>query len=161
MLTKKQLKQLRKEIVLNSLYIKDYSNSLYIDPKTCCNFFDSYIEELYYIAEEDGFNSDDISDIIDKYDNIENLYNYYLCYEDEPLLQDDFIASKPINNSDAIIIYNVDDYYIITGMIYLSGLYMKSAKITRNKIYHDGNGDPYFNKYGSRYYLSDFMRKDF
>ena len=75
MLTKNQLKQLRKEIVLNSLYLKDYSNSLYIKEKTACAFFDSYIEYLYEIATEDQFKSKDILDVIDRYDNIDNLYN--------------------------------------------------------------------------------------
>ena len=40
-MTYKQFKQLRNEIVLNSLFLKDYSNSFYIKNKTVCAFFDS------------------------------------------------------------------------------------------------------------------------
>ena len=76
MLTRKQLKQLKSEIVLNSLFLKDYSNTLYISEKTVYNFFEAYIENLYDIAASDDFNSKDIIDILEKYDNIDNLYNY-------------------------------------------------------------------------------------
>lgn len=77
MLTKKQLKQLRKEIVLNSLFISDYNNSLYIDNNAVCAFMDAYLENLCDIASCDGYEGD-VIDIIHKYDNIDNLYNYYL-----------------------------------------------------------------------------------
>ena len=164
MLTKNQLKQLRKEIVLNSLYLKDYSNSLYIKEKTACAFFDSYIEYLYEIATEDQFKSKDILDVIDRYDNIDNLYNYYNCYEDDPLLQDDIIASKPINNSDSMVIYDIkydyDSYsnYVIVGCLYLSGLYIASDKIKKYKLYDSMRRGYYFNYKNHRYYIDEFLK---
>lgn len=159
MLTKKQLKQLRNEIVLNSLFLKDYSNTLYISEKTACSFFDSYIENLYDIASDDGFNSKDIIDIIDKYDNIDNLYNYYMdCCIDgyDPLLKDDYIAYIFIGIGYSILIYDVSDYKIkVAAMID-----NKISKITSNSVFYDNNGDPYFKKYGYKYYLSEAIRKD-
>lgn len=162
MLTKKQLKQLRNEITLNSLFLKDYNNSLFIKEKTACNFFDGYIEYLYEIAADDNFNSDNVLDVIDRYDNINNLYNYYTSMEYDPLLQDDYIASTHINNSDGIVIYDVIDdyrgYYVLSAHHYLSGLCVLNTRITKNKIYIDRQGDTYFIKDKTRYYLNTFMR---
>lgn len=78
-MTKKELKQLRKEIVLNSIFIKDYSNSFGIDPEKVCNFFDGYLEDL-----SDKYNTRDL-DIILKHDNIANLWSYYNCFCFDPL----------------------------------------------------------------------------
>ena len=159
MLTRKQLKQLRNEIVLNSLFLKDYSNTLYISEKTVYNFFEAYIENLYDIAASDNFNSKDIIDILEKYDNIDNLYNYYIdsCIDDyDPLLKDDYIAYIFIGIDYSILIYDVSDYKIkVAAMIN-----NKISKITSNNIFYDNNGDPYFKKYGYRYYLNEAIKKD-
>ena len=40
---------LRKQIILNSLFISDYRNTFGIDPHVVCDFFDSY---LSYLDEE-------------------------------------------------------------------------------------------------------------
>lgn len=72
MLSKRQLKQLRSEIVMNSVFLKDYSNSLNINEKTACNFFDGYSE---YIDDEN------------LQDNINNLYDYYCIYDYDPLVR--------------------------------------------------------------------------
>ncbi len=85
MLTKNQLLQLRKEIVLNSLYYSDYKNSFGIDEHIVCNFFDSYIEYLQELEKE---NNEDLSidDFFNKYDTHENLIDYYFyMFEDDPL----------------------------------------------------------------------------
>ena len=78
-MTKKELKQLRKEIVLNSLFIKDYSNSFGIDPEKVCIFFDGYLEDL-----SNKYNTRDL-DIVLKHDNINNLWSYYNCFCFDPL----------------------------------------------------------------------------
>lgn len=75
-LTKEQLWNLRKEIVLGSLFIKDYKNSLNINPQAVCNFFDSFIENAQQ-DDEGNFNNKEIED----FDNAEDLYNYYTSCE--------------------------------------------------------------------------------
>ena len=74
-----QLKQLRSEIVLGSLYTSDYKNSLNIDIREVQDFFDGYVEYLWEIAEENG------SSDIDEYDTQENLESWYNCFDEEPL----------------------------------------------------------------------------
>lgn len=161
MLTKNQLKTLRSSVALNSLFLKDYSNSLYIKKDNVRAFFDGYMEYLNELAKNDALNGD-VIDIIAKYDNINNLYNYYLMFDSDSLLQNDFIASKPINNSDAVVIYDVinglDNYYVLSSIIYLSGYTSKNTKIVKNMIHRDSQGDAYIIKYNNRHYLDDFMR---
>ena len=79
MLTMEQLKQLRSEIVLGSLYTSDYKNSLNIDIREVQDFFDGYVEYLWEIAEENG------SSDIYEYDTQENLESWYNCFDEEPL----------------------------------------------------------------------------
>ena len=50
--TFEEIKQLRKEICLNSIYYDDYENSLMLDEWEVCDFFDGYLEELGYRVEE-------------------------------------------------------------------------------------------------------------
>lgn len=69
---KNNLKKLRKEIILNSLFLADYENSFNVSPEDCCDFFDGFLN--YY---------DDLE--IDQVDNIENLLNYYLIIENNKL----------------------------------------------------------------------------
>ena len=85
LLTREELRDLRKEIILNSLYTSDYENTHHILPKDVQDFFDGYIEYLYELAEENGENPD-IQDLCIKYDNADNLENWYNCFEDNPLL---------------------------------------------------------------------------
>ena len=75
-LTKRELSSLRKEIVLNSLYLGDYSNSLGIDEREAIDFFDGYVEYLLELAGEDGIkcnNALDLFEVFDLYDNPRNL----------------------------------------------------------------------------------------
>lgn len=85
LLTREELRDLRNEIVLNSLYTSDYENTHHILPKDVQDFFDGYIEYLYELAKENGENPD-IQDLCIKYDNPDNLENWYNCFEDNPLL---------------------------------------------------------------------------
>ncbi len=50
--TFEEIKQLRKEICLNSIYYDDYQNTLMLDEWEVCNFFGGYLEELGYRVEE-------------------------------------------------------------------------------------------------------------
>lgn len=77
-LTKEQLWQLRKQITLNSLFIRDYNNSFNIDPKECCAFFDGYVECLWELATSElDYRGTDIMWVFEKLDNINNLYDYW------------------------------------------------------------------------------------
>ena len=83
MLDIKQLKKLRSEIVLNSLYTNDYENTLNICPIDVQMFFDSYIDYLMELQEDDedyGVETD-----ISYYDTDNNLEDWLNCYEDDPL----------------------------------------------------------------------------
>lgn len=80
-LNKEQLWQLRKEITLNSLFLKDYANSFGIARSECFTFFKGYVEYLCELQNTDyGFDLD-IFDVIDMYDNEQNLYNWFCCIE--------------------------------------------------------------------------------
>ena len=85
LLTREELRDLRKEIVLNSLYTSDYENTHHILPRDAQNFFDGYVEYLYELAEENG-EEPDIHDLCIKYDNADNLENWYYCFDENPLL---------------------------------------------------------------------------
>lgn len=83
-MTGKEFVKLRKEIVLNSLYISDYENSFNIDPQTVCSFFDGYMEYLQELEREDG-ESLDIDEFFERYDTTENLLEWYASFEIDPL----------------------------------------------------------------------------
>lgn len=78
---------LRKQIILNSLFISDYRNTFRIDPHVVCDFFDSY---LSYLDEEmtqtvPGYDDSQFFDLLSRFDTEENLWDWYSCYEDDPL----------------------------------------------------------------------------
>lgn len=85
-LTEKALIELRKDIVLNSIYVSDYKNRFKIEPEEVCSFFNGYIEYLEEIAEEDNFDFDNEgwSAFIDKYDTDKNLLGWYGCHDENP-----------------------------------------------------------------------------
>lgn len=159
MLTKNQLKQLRNEICMNSIFLKDYSNSLFIKEKTVKLFFDSFMDYIY----EEYSNGLNYYDVIDAHDNIDDLYNYYIGFDDDPLLQDDYIAYKHLNNSDGIVIYLIDDYILyptVKTAFMNSNLFNGcfNTRITENRLYESKNNGYYFIKNHQRYYINDFMR---
>ena len=49
-LSLRQVRKLRKQIVLNSLYVSDYENSYGIDPHVVQNYFDGFVEYLCEVA---------------------------------------------------------------------------------------------------------------
>lgn len=83
--TKETLWTLRKEIVLNSLFIADYRNSLNIDPHMLCNFFDGFLEEVETQMEEEipGFKDAQFFDYLPAYDTSNRLWDYYSGIESE------------------------------------------------------------------------------
>lgn len=77
-LSEQEICQLRKEIVLGSMYYKDYENNQGLNCYEVCNFFDGYVEYLWEIASENGMdNIDDVSSL----DNTENLIDYFSMEE--------------------------------------------------------------------------------
>lgn len=89
MLTRQQLKMLRNQVCMCSLFYSDYENTLGINKKAVCDFFEGYFDYLTEIAEENCENlyvpQNAYYDRIFKYDNIENLENWYRGFEKDPL----------------------------------------------------------------------------
>lgn len=82
-LSSAQLADLRKEIVLNSLYISDYDNSFGFDSNHISTFFEGYVSYLEELAEEDGYTEwDNIFKMFDIYDTEENLWDWFNCSDD-------------------------------------------------------------------------------
>ena len=159
MLTKNELKQLRSEITLNSLFLKDYENTLFIKPETVYNFFDSFLDYCY---ENENYMLS-IGDFLEKHDNINELYDYYLIYESDPLIKDDFIAHLFLTLYDAVVIYEIDNDYVITAFYHRFSKHIigeTTSKLTKNKLYYNYAGDLYFIKNHRRYYINDFTRID-
>lgn len=154
MLTKNEFTKLRKEIVLNSLYLKDYSNSLFIKEKTVCAFFDSAIE---YICDENK--EIDVRDI-----TIDMLYDYYknVCCDD-PLKQDDYIGYYELMTCNAIqsglYIYAFNEYKAIVAKYTHSA--ENAAILTKprtHKVYCNSEGAIFIKFENKRCYIKDFMR---
>ena len=78
-LTSAELLHLRKEIILISILIYDYTNSFGFNSWDICSFFDGYVSYLEELAREDGYEG---IDYLTKYDTEENLYSWFLCYDD-------------------------------------------------------------------------------
>ncbi len=78
-MTSAELKQLRREVVINSLDVSDYRNTLNIDAEKTKRFFDRYIESLIEYAVADGvdISSVDMYDVIVDYDNDNALIDFY------------------------------------------------------------------------------------
>lgn len=74
-LTSAELWQLRNEIMLNSLFVADYTNSFGFNARDVSDFFDGYVEYIYEMMNEDKATDDQFRE----YDNEYNLYNWFLC----------------------------------------------------------------------------------
>lgn len=77
-LGKIQLKRLREDIVLNSLFVADYRNRYGIDEKEVCDFFDSFLS-YYDSIEQEKNNGQQIPCelLMEMHDNIEDLVEYH------------------------------------------------------------------------------------
>ena len=86
MITFSDVKRLRKEIVLNSLYISDYKNTLGLDPHEVCDFFDGFVEYMAeLLAEEYGdVPVSEYYDYLYKYDDEANLEEWWNMFEECP-----------------------------------------------------------------------------
>ena len=70
-----ELWEIRKQIVLNSLYVADYSVKEGYNAKDLSYFFEGYVDYLYEVAEDNGGKWTD-------YDNKDNLFSWFCCYDD-------------------------------------------------------------------------------
>lgn len=75
---------LRKQIILNSLFYSDYENSYGIDTHQVCDFFDGFISFISELMDEDGIPDEDFFKHLDMYDTEENLLEWYGCFVDNP-----------------------------------------------------------------------------
>lgn len=149
MLTKKDIYNLRKQVIINSVFIKDYENNLFIEPKNVCAFFDGAID--YY--------KDDINDI--KNITLKMFYNYYLCYESDPLLQNNYIASKTIYVFYALLILDINDDSVIVNKYFMDAYNEKTTRPKKYKLYYNAAGDAYFILDNRREYINTFVRRDY
>lgn len=83
--SEKELIELREEIPVGSLFIADYRNSFDLDPRAVCNFFDSYLDYLEELMNDDGIKDDDFWKRFPEYDNDDNLIAWLYCFEECPL----------------------------------------------------------------------------
>lgn len=82
-LTKEELWQLRQEVVVNSAFTADYTNSFGFNESDICSFFDGYYDYLCELANED-YDDCLVTDglIHEQYDNQDNLESWFNCYDD-------------------------------------------------------------------------------
>lgn len=136
MLTKKEFYQLRKEIVLNSLYLNDYKNSFNIKEKSVCDFFESaleYVNETY----KETHNADiDIFNV-----KTSKLYEYYKYLEFDPLQSNDYRGCIAFTAFNGLLFYGfkygVTDYILVSYYYYDKYGIMVISKPRYYKIYGD------------------------
>lgn len=154
MLNKKQFYNLRNSITLNSVYIKDYSNNLYIAPSSVCAFFDGAIDYL---------NDEGVTDVTAI--KTQKLYNYYISLERDPLWRDDFIAVRGFSAFDALLIYEIKqgiEDFVVMSYYYHGGNDENKTTTPRSyKIYYNASGDPFIIYKKHRYYLNEFIRRNY
>lgn len=76
-----QLKRLRSDIVLNSLFLSDYKNRYGIDERAVYDFFGGYVSYLEEIMREDPLYDDsEFNYYLPKYDTIDNLVAWQHCH---------------------------------------------------------------------------------
>lgn len=82
-LTQRKLWNLRKQVVVNSIYICDYQNNKGFSADSMCSFFEGYYDFLWELAEEDNNGKELTHDkVMGNYDNSENLWRWYCCFDD-------------------------------------------------------------------------------
>lgn len=80
---KNKLWNIRKDIILNSLYYSDYENRYGYNTHMICDFFDGYLEylEQEMIYDIPNFTDKQFFDYLNQYDTKENLWNWYCMIE--------------------------------------------------------------------------------
>ena len=68
------------------------------------------------------------------------------------------LASKPISNFGSLVIIDYDDIYESLRVALSTPDYYKKSRPL--KIYYNNSGDPYFNYYGKRQYIKDFIKNN-
>lgn len=81
-LTSEELWALRKEIILNSIFVADYENSFGFNSRDVSDFFDGYLSFIYELADEDGNKGLEIEELCARYDNEDNLWGWFNCFDD-------------------------------------------------------------------------------
>ena len=80
--TKDELWALRKQIVLNSVFIADYRNSFGIDEHSVAEFFDGFMDYMTEEEKEDGRKDESWEEFFDHYDTPELLWEWFHCFDD-------------------------------------------------------------------------------
>lgn len=77
-----QLWRLRKDIVLGSYDLNDYTNRYWMDPEEVHDFFLGYLDFLEELMKEGipDYKGDDFFDYLDQFDTQKNLHNWWLCW---------------------------------------------------------------------------------
>ena len=73
---------LREDIVLGSLFLSDYTNTLNVKVSDAFDFFDTFLNYLEELMEEeiDGFSDEQFWDYLPLYDTDENLLDFFHSY---------------------------------------------------------------------------------
>ena len=157
MLSKKQFYSLRSQIVLNSLFVNDYKNNLYIKPQTVLNFFDSAIEYIDEDFKENNGHEIDIHDI-----KISMLYDYYKYLDFDALPYDDYTAYLNFTALDGLLFYDVYDGVDVEVLIayYYNDNYGRLCiqKPRWHKCVSDRRGNLFIKFRGVKYCLNDFIK---
>ena len=84
-LSKRKILKLRKEIVLNSMYLSDYENSFGINREEAYHYFDGYMDFIWEIAKEKLpkhlSDVNRLTAVFFDYDTKENLLAYHKLYD--------------------------------------------------------------------------------
>ena len=83
-LTNEVILDLRKQIVLNSLYLDDYENDYGFNTDQVCTFFDGFLSFIGEMMAEDGISDKDFFERLPDYDTKENLIAWYDCFNENP-----------------------------------------------------------------------------
>lgn len=80
-MNKETLWKLRQEIVLGSIYYHDYDNSFGFTANSVCDFFDGYLEELWYRGFE-AYDEEVTFENAMEFDTADDLEEWYESLED-------------------------------------------------------------------------------
>lgn len=137
--TRDELKQLRSEIILDSIYIDDYANSFNIDKELVQDFFNGYSDYLYELKDDpDGANPEN------DFDNIDNLESWYWIVDYDVSANGDLNEDFDDEDGDAKNMYDdelADRFIEDLNMVYS----LEELNKLENEIrdaYENGELDP-------------------
>ena len=79
-LSKRKILKLRKEITLNSMFVRDYQNSFGLYPHEVQTYFDGYVENLWKMMPKHWPEKEKLARYTE-YDTKENLLFYHETYD--------------------------------------------------------------------------------